>query len=192
MGHIGCSIDHIVKHCSEPFRLGNSGVRGELGSIERRCERAFYLCRDARLASRRNSLNYAASEKTMMKRQPAKGPTQRQLRAGEILRHALAEIFRTEDIEDGDLKGEIVTVAEVRMSPDLQHATVFASALSGKNSDDLARALNRHHKFLRGELARRIELKYVPDLLFRGDHVAEEAGRIDELLRSPEVARDLK
>ena len=127
-----------------------------------------------------------------MKRQPAKGPSQRQLRAGELLRHALAEIFRTEDIEDGDLKGEIVTVAEVRMSPDLQHATVFASALSGKNSERIAAALNRHQRFLRGELARRVELKYIPDLTFRGDHVAEEAGRIEELLRSPEVARDLK
>ena len=127
-----------------------------------------------------------------MKRPSAKGPTQRQLRAGELLRHALADIFRTEDIEDQDLKGEIVTVAEVRMSPDLQHATVFASALSGKNSDEVARALNRHHKFLRGELARRVELKYIPDLVFRGDHVAEEAGRIEELLRSPEVSRDLK
>ncbi len=127
-----------------------------------------------------------------MKRQQAKGPSQRQLRAGELLRHALSEIFRNEDIEDEELKGEIVTVAEVRMSPDLQHATVFASALSGKNSDDLARALNRHHRFLRGELARRIELKYVPDLAFRGDHAADAAGRIDELLRSPDVARDLK
>jgi ribosome-binding factor A len=127
-----------------------------------------------------------------MKRQAAKGPTQRQLRAGELLRHALADIFRNEDIEDSDLKGEIVTIAEVRMSPDLQHATVFASALSGKNSDDLARALNRHNKFLRGELARRVELKYVPDLVFRGDHAAEAADRIEELLRSPDVARDLK
>ncbi len=127
-----------------------------------------------------------------MKRQAAKGPTQRQLRAGELLRHALADIFRNEDIEDSELKGEIVTVAEVRMSPDLQHATVFASALSGKNSDDLARALNRHSKFLRGELARHVELKYVPDLMFRGDHAVDAAERIEELLRSPEVSRDLK
>jgi len=127
-----------------------------------------------------------------MKRQATKGPTQRQLRAGELLRHALAEIFRNEDIQDQDLKGEIVTIAEVRLSPDLQHATVFASSLSGKNSDELARALNRHQRFLRGELGRRIELKYVPDLQFRGDHGSEEAAHIDELLRSPEVARDLK
>ena len=127
-----------------------------------------------------------------MKRQATKGPTQRQLRAGELLRHALAEIFRTEDIQDQDLKGEIVTVAEVRMSPDLQHATVFASSLTGKIPDELAGALNRHQRFLRGVLARRVELKYVPELQFRGDHVSEEAAHIDELLRSPEVARDLK
>ena len=127
-----------------------------------------------------------------MTRQANKGTSQRQLRAGELLRHALSEIFRNEDIEDADLAGEIVTVAQVRVSPDLRHATVYASALSGKNSDDLARALNKHQRFLRGELARRIELKYVPELVFRGDHVGEEAAHIDEILRSPEVARDLK
>ncbi len=127
-----------------------------------------------------------------MKRQATKGPSQRQLRAGEILRHALAEIFGTVEFDDPSLKGEFVTVAEVRMSPDLRHATVFASALSGKNTDDLACALNRHQRFLRGELGRRVELKYIPELQFRGDHVGEEAAHIDELLRSPEVARDLK
>ncbi len=127
-----------------------------------------------------------------MKRQATKDPSQRQLRAGELLRHALAEIFRTEDIEDQDLAGEIITAAEVRVSPDLKHATVFVSALSGKNSDGIARALNRHHRFLRGELARRVELKYVPDLVFRADHALDAAERIDELLRSPGVARDLK
>ncbi len=127
-----------------------------------------------------------------MKHQPTKGPSQRQLRAGELLRHTLAQIFQTEDIEDVDLKGEIITVGEVRVSPDLKHATVFTSALSGKDSDTIAEALNRHSRFLRGVLARRIELKYVPELAFKGDHILEEAGRIDELLRSPEVARDLK
>ena len=127
-----------------------------------------------------------------MKHQPAKGPSQRQLRAGELIRHALAEIFQSEDVEDAELSGEIITVAEVRVSPDLKHATVFASALGGKNSDVIAKALSRHTRFLRGELARRIELKYVPELAFKGDHLLEEAGRIEDLLRSPEVARDLK
>ncbi len=127
-----------------------------------------------------------------MTRQTSKGPSQRQLRAGELLRHTLAEIFRTEDIEDPDLHGEIITVAEVRVSPDLKHATVFASALSGKNGGTIAGALNRHQRFLRGELARRVELKYVPELVFRADHALKAAERIDELLRSPDVARDLK
>lgn len=127
-----------------------------------------------------------------MKRQPAKGPSQRQLRTGEVIRHALAEIFQTEDVQDSDLAGEAITVAEVRVSPDLKHATIFASALSAKNSDVIAGALNRHTRFLRGELARRVDLKYVPELVFRGDHILDEAGRIDDILRSPEVARDLK
>lgn len=144
------------------------------------------------LVSFRVSLKYADFGETLMKHQPAKGPSQRQLRAGELLRHALAEIFQTADVEDTELTGEIITVGEVRMSPDLKHATVFTSALSGKDSDIIAKALNRHHRFLRGELARRVELKYVPELAFKGDHLLDEAGRIDDLLRSPEVARDLK
>ena len=99
-----------------------------------------------------------------MRHQSTKGPSQRQLRAGELLRHTLAQIFQTEDIEDTELKGEIITVGEVRLSPDLKHATVYTSALSGKDSDIIAKALNRHHRFVRGVLARRIELKYVPSL----------------------------
>jgi ribosome-binding factor A len=127
-----------------------------------------------------------------MKRHDTKGPSQRQLRAGELLRHALAEIFSTVDIEDTTLAGEIVTVAEVRVSPDLKHATVFASALSGKDSAEIASALNRHQRFLRGELGRRIELKFVPELVFKADRALDAAERIGELLASPEVARDLK
>jgi ribosome-binding factor A len=144
------------------------------------------------LVSCRDSLKYAGSGETLMKRQPTKGPSQRQLRAGELLRHTLAQLFQTEDIEDAELKGEIITVGEVRVSPDLKHATVFTSARSGKDSDTIAAALNRHQRFLRGVLARLIELKYVPELVFKGDHHLDEAGRIDDLLRSPEVARDLK
>jgi ribosome-binding factor A len=127
-----------------------------------------------------------------MKPQTTKGPSQRQLRAGELLRHALAEIFMTEDIEDDELRGEIITVSEVRVSPDLKHATVFVAALGERKNEDLARSLNRHQRFLRGGLARRVELKYIPDLSFRGDHSVEASDRIEELLRSPNVARDLK
>ncbi len=123
--------------------------------------------------------------------QAKKGPSQRQLRAGELLRHALAEIFSVEEIEDTELAGVAITVAEVRMSPDLRHATIFVSALGGMNADEVAKALNRHQRFLRGQLARRVQLKYMPDLLFRGDHALEAAKRIEELLRSPQVARDL-
>jgi ribosome-binding factor A len=127
-----------------------------------------------------------------MKPHTTKGPSQRQLRAGELLRHALAEIFMTEDIEDDALRGEIITVSEVRVSPDLKHATVFVAALGEKKHEELARSLNRHQRFLRGELAKRVELKYMPDLSFRGDHSVAASERIDELLRSPNVARDLK
>ena len=127
-----------------------------------------------------------------MKPNAGKGPSQRQLRAGELLRHALADILTTEEIEDTELKGEIITVSEVRVSPDLKHATAFVTALLGMDCDVLARALNRHQRFLRGALAHRVELKYVPDLIFRGDRAGEAAERINALLRSPEVARDLK
>ena len=159
---------------------------GQWGDLTRQADKANPL------VSCRNSLKYAGFGETLMKHQPAKGPSQRQLRAGELLRHTLAQVFQTEDIEDTELKGEIITVGEVRLSPDLKHATVFTSALSGKDSDTIAKALNRHQRFLRGELARRIELKYVPELVFKGDHLLDEAGRIEDLLRSPEVARDLK
>jgi ribosome-binding factor A len=119
------------------------------------------------------------------------GPSQRQLRGGELLKHTLAEIFMKEEIEDEALRRQIITVAEVRLSPDFRHATVYVNALGASDSDEIARALNRHQRFLRGELARRVELKYVPDLVFRADHAIDAAERINELLRSPEVARDI-
>ena len=127
-----------------------------------------------------------------MKARPQKGPSQRQLRAGELLRHALAEILTAEDIDDPDLEGQILTVVEVRVSPDLKNATVFVNAMAFGGNDRVAGALNRHQRFLRGALARRIDLKYVPDLAFRADHAVEAVQRIEDLLRSPEVARDLK
>jgi ribosome-binding factor A len=127
----------------------------------------------------------------MTRSHAAKGPSQRQLRAGELLRHALAEIFMLEDIDDAALKGELVTVAEVRVSPDLKHATAFVTGVKGAN-EALAKALNKHSRFLRGALARKVELKFVPEIVFAGDTSAESSERIDELLRSPEVQRDLK
>jgi len=120
-----------------------------------------------------------------------KGPSQRQLRVGEMLRHALAEVLQRGDIADPVLETAVVTVPEVRTSPDLRHATVYVMPLGGQNADEVIAALNRNRKFLRGELAHRVTLKYMPDLKFEIDRSFDEGDRIDALLRSPEVARDL-
>lgn len=128
----------------------------------------------------------------MVRSTSAKGPSQRQLRVGELIRHALAEIFLTEDIEDDELRGAAISVAEVRASPDLRHATAFVAVLGGGDNAKLAIALNRHRRFLRGELARRVELKYIPEVTFKPDETVAASERIEALLRSPDVARDLK
>lgn len=121
-----------------------------------------------------------------------KGPSQRQLRVGELVRHALAEIFLIEDIEDEALAGITVTISEVRASPDLRHATAYVAVLGSGDNAALANALNRHRRYLRGELARRVELKYVPELSFKPDESLDTSQRIEAILRSPAVARDLK
>lgn len=127
----------------------------------------------------------------MVRSAPPKGPSQRQLRVGELVRHALAEIFMTEEIEDEAIQGISISVSEVRASPDLRHATAFVAGLGADNTE-LARALNRHQRFLRGALARRVELRYIPEISFKPDESLAASERIEELLRSPEVARDLK
>ncbi len=118
-------------------------------------------------------------------------PSQRQLRVGEVLRHALVEILREEDIRDADLEGVSVTVTEIRPSPDLRHASVFVEPLGGKNAEIVVSALNRHRGFLRGELGRRIALKFTPELRFLEDTSFAEAAHIEDILRSEKVARDL-
>lgn len=123
---------------------------------------------------------------------PAKGPSQRQLRVGELIRKVLAELFIAADIQDDDLKGAVVTVCQVAVSPDMRHATVFVMPLGGKDQDVVVAALNRHARFVRGELGHRIELKHVPDLRFALDTSFDEADRIAKLLHSPAVVRDLK
>jgi ribosome-binding factor A len=117
------------------------------------------------------------------------GPSQRQLRAGELVRHALAEILREEDFPD--LAGVSVTVTEVRMSPDLRHALCFVEPLGGVHAPEVVAALNRHSKFLRGRLGRMIDLKFTPDLKFLHDESFEEAARMNRLFERPEVQRDL-
>jgi ribosome-binding factor A len=121
----------------------------------------------------------------------AAGPSQRQLRAGELVRHALAEILREEEISDAALEGVSVTVTEVRMSPDLRHATVFAEPLGGGEAGEVMKALNRHSKFLRGRLGQAIELKFTPDLKFLHDESFNEAARMSRLFSDPRVQQDI-
>ena len=119
------------------------------------------------------------------------GPSQRQLRAGELMRHALVEILREEDITDPALDGVSVTVTEVRMSPDLRHATVFVEPLGGTHAPEVVDGLNRHAKFLRGRLGKQIEMKFTPELKFLHDESFDEAARMNRLFANPLVQRDL-
>lgn len=119
------------------------------------------------------------------------GPSQRQLRAGELIRHALVEILREEDFNDEALTGVSVTLTEVRMSPDLRHAVCFVEPLGGEHAPEVVKALNRHAKFLRGRLGREIDMKFTPDLKFLHDESFDEAARIGRLFDDPKVRQDL-
>ena len=126
------------------------------------------------------------------KKSSASGGSQRQLRVGEQVRHAIAEILAQGSVHDADLEGHIITVPEVRMSPDLKLATVYVMPLGGRDTEIVLAALERNKKFLRGEVARRVNLKFAPDLRFRVDERFDEAERIEKLLRTPAVQRDLE
>ena len=119
------------------------------------------------------------------------GPTQRQLRVGEMLRHALAEILRRGEIRDPDLAGISVTITQVKPSPDMRHATVFCEPLGGKNVKPVIAALNKHKGFLRGELGHLITMKFTPDLRFVEDESFAEAQKIETILKSSRVQQDL-
>jgi len=119
------------------------------------------------------------------------GPSQRQLRVGEMLRHALSEVLRENEIRDTDLDGVSVTITQVKPSPDMRYATVFCEPLGGKNAKAIVAALNRHKGFLRGEMGHRITTKFTPDLRFVEDESFAEAEKIETILKSPEVQRDL-
>ncbi len=124
----------------------------------------------------------------------AHAPTQRQLRAGELVRHALVEILAREEFRDPDLQGVAITIGEVRSSPDLRHANVFCSALgkSGKAEiDAIAAALNRASGFLRGRLGREIDMKFTPQLHFIADLSYDDAAEMNAVFRRADVARDL-
>jgi ribosome-binding factor A len=119
------------------------------------------------------------------------GPSQRQLRVGEMLRHALADILRQNEIRDPDLIGVSVTITQVKPSPDMRYATVYCEPLGGENAQAVIAALNRHKGFLRGEMGHRIATKFTPDLRFVEDQSFAEAQKIETILKSPEVQRDL-
>jgi ribosome-binding factor A len=134
---------------------------------------------------------------------PAKpqGPSQRQLRAGELIRHALVEVLREAHLYDEALVGVSVTITEVRMGPDLRHATCFVEPLgaavvgvevAAANTRDVIKALNRASKILRGELGRHIEMKFTPELRFVHDESFETAAHLERLFSDPRVRRDLE
>jgi ribosome-binding factor A len=130
-----------------------------------------------------------------MKRRPTKpehGPSQRQLRVAEEIRHILARLLMRGDLHEPTLAGVSVTVSEVRISPDLKNATVFAMPLSGKGVEEVLKGLNRSAPYLRSQVAQEIQLRYAPALKFVPDKSFDEAHHIEEILRSERVRRDLK
>lgn len=119
------------------------------------------------------------------------GPSQRQLRVGEMLRHALAEILGRNEIRDPDLDGVSVTITQVKPSPDMRYATVYCEPLGGENAKAIVAALNKHKGFLRGEMGHRIAIKFTPELRFVEDESFAEALKIETILKSERVSRDL-
>ena len=118
-------------------------------------------------------------------------PSQRMLRVAELIRHAMAELLSRGDVNDPVLETNVITVPKVRMSPDLKLATVYVMPLGGKDTEPVIAALERNKRFLRGEVARLINLKFAPDVRFKVDDSFENASKIDQLLNSDKVRKDL-
>ena len=127
-----------------------------------------------------------------MKKQQAAGPTQRQLRVAEEIRHVLAGVFARHEFRDPELATAEITVTEVRISPDLKHATVFVTRLGRSDVELLLPHLRRASAYLRGQVAQALRLRYAPDLHFQSDTALDYAMKIDDLMHRPEVARDLE
>src|SRR5690349_13089329 len=125
------------------------------------------------------------------RRDSTTGPSQRVLRVGELIRHALADMLTRGEVHDPTLEAHMITVPEVRMTPDLRLATIYVMPLGGRDMEKVLAALDRNKKFLRGEIAHRVNLKFAPEIRFRADERFDEAERIEKLLRTPEVQRDL-
>lgn len=122
-----------------------------------------------------------------------KGPSQRQLRVGEMIRHVLSDLLMRGEIHDDDLAGSLITITEVRMSPDLKLATAYVRPLGNlEPAGPIIKALARHAKYIRGAVAPKINLKYAPQFRFLEDDVFDEAQRIEELLASPKVRADIE
>ncbi len=118
-------------------------------------------------------------------------PSQRQLRVGELIRHALAEMFTRGEVHDPVIEGHLITVPEVRMTADLRLATIYVMPLGGRDRREVLDALDRNKRYLRGEIAHRVNLKFAPEIRFALDERFDEAERIQKLLRTPAVQRDL-
>ena len=119
-------------------------------------------------------------------------PSQRQLRVGELIRHALSELLTRGEIHDAVLASHVVTIPEVRMSPDLKLATIYVVPLGGEDVEPALAALERHKRFIRSQLAHAVNLKFAPDIRFIEDESFDEASRIQRLLGSPKVRRDVE
>ena len=128
----------------------------------------------------------------MRRNDTPEGKSVRLLRVGEQVRHALSDILMRGDVHDETLASHLVSVTEVRMSPDLRHATAFVKPLLGGDEQVVLKALRTHTAYLQSEVARRVNTKYAAKLKFIADESFDEGGRIDALLRDPKVARDLK
>lgn len=127
-----------------------------------------------------------------MAREPQeKGRSVRLLRIGEQVRHALAELLARREIRDPVLESHIISVSEVRVSPDLRHAVAFIMPLGGGDAAPVLKALRDHGRFIRGEVAKRLATKYTPELQFRLDESFDAGAKIDAILRTPRIARDL-
>jgi ribosome-binding factor A len=128
----------------------------------------------------------------MRRNETPEGRSVRLLRVGEQVRHALSEVLVRGDVHDETLASHSVSITEVRMSPDLRHATVFVKPLLGADEEAVLKALKKNVRYLKGEVAHRVNTKYAADLKFLPDESFDEGGRIDRLLRSPKVAQDLE
>jgi ribosome-binding factor A len=128
---------------------------------------------------------------TRSKKSQSAPPSQRQLRVGELVRHKLAEMLTRGEIHDDVIASHVITVPEVRLSPDLKLATAYIVTLGDADIKEVLAALERNKRFIRAELAHAVNLKFAPDIRFRRDETFEEASRIDALLASPKVRQDI-